>query len=578
MRNVSKTTALLGLLAMVFLPGLRAVAAETPAGVENAVRTYATEEMAASGVPGLVFAMVDADGIVFAEAFGSADVASGREMTVDTPLRVGSISKPITAALGLELAAHGQLDLDVPVDTYLDVDLVDRYGPASTLRQLLQHRGGYSDAFVGSHHVDAEDSHDLDEWVQNLGSRSFAPDVVASYTSVGYTLAGAGMAGAGEASFPELAESVLFEPLGMASATFDQPATDDVAIGYSRDESGFVPYPVDTPDLVPGAGLTATGADIAGFMSALLSDDSPLSQSTRDGLLTPAGPYPGMRAYTTGLAEWRYEGRSALYHEGNGIGTTSRMTILRDQGVGFYTAVNGEALVGMGDPSPQTMFVRDLHEMLVEEFYPGPPRLDAVPAADGSGEVVGTRPGVYLPTRTDTGSALRLEALVAQFPLDGEDDGFVFYEDPEGTNYATNGGTSSYRAAAWWEAIGFNLALLGGAILIVIAGSIVVARSARGTVRWLTFATSALITAFILSLGYGLATVEVMELFTGLPTPIRIAQIAIAGSIVSAGALLVVTTTRRRTAPVRVVVATSAVVVATATFGLWSWIWHVLPV
>ena len=69
----------------------------------------------------------------------------------------------LTAALGLELAADGHIDLDVPVDTYLDVDLTDRYGPASTLRQLLQHRGGYPDAFVGSHHLEDEDAHDLGE-------------------------------------------------------------------------------------------------------------------------------------------------------------------------------------------------------------------------------------------------------------------------------------------------------------------------------------------------------------------------------------------------------------------------------
>jgi hypothetical protein len=285
-----------------------------------------------------------------------------------------------------------------------------------------------------------------------------------------------------------------------------------------------------------------------------------------------------MRAYTTGLTEWRYEQRSALYHEGNGIGTTNRMTILPDEGVGFYTAVNGEAMVGMGDPSPQTLFIRDLHEMLVEELYPGPSALDAVPTADGSGQIVDAQPGVYLPSRLDTGSVLRLEALVSQFAVDEDTDGMVFYESPDGVTYVTNGGTGSYREASWWETMSFNLAVIGGSLLIVVLGSVVASRRARGTGRWLIITTGGLITLFVAALGYGLATVEVMELFTGLPTPIRAAQFAIAAAIVSGTALMIVTVTRRRDVPARVTAASIAVVLATATLGAWSWVWQVLPI
>lgn len=578
MTNLRKRIAVFGLLVAVLMPALPATAANEPTKLAETVRTFVTEKMDGEHVPGMVFVMVDADETAIAEAFGLADLSSGREMTVDTPMRVGSISKPITAALGLELEAHDRIDLDVPVDTYLEVQLTDRYGPASTVRQLLQHRGGYPDAFVESHHLEAEDAQTLDEWVQNLADRSITPNVVASYSSVGYTLAGAGMAGSTGKRYPELAESALFGPLGMATATFTQPAPSDVAIGYSWNGNRFVPYPVDTPALVPGAGLIATGKDMARFMTALLAEDSPLSQSTRDGLLTPAGPYPGMRAYTTGLTEWRYEHRSALYHEGNGIGTTNRMTILPDEGVGFYTAVNGEALVGAGDPSPQTQFIRDLHEMLVEEFYPGSSRLDAVPRADGTGLMVDPQPGVYLPSRLDTGSVLRLEALVSQFHMDDDSDGMVFYKGPDGITYATNGGTGSYREAAWWETMSLNLAAIGGWFILALSGSVVAGRSARGTVRWLTLTTGGLVAVFVVTLGYGMATVDVMELFTGLTFPIRAAQFAIAGAIVAAAALLAVTLTRRLDLPTRVKAASTVVVLAVAALSAWSWIWQVLPI
>lgn len=64
--------------------------------------------------------------------------------------------------------------------------------------------------------------------------------------------------------------------------------------------------------------------------------------------------------------------------------------------------------------------------MLIEEFYPSQSGLDAVPVADGSRQIVHARPGVYVPSRVDTGSVLRVEALVSQFPVDDDGEGMVF--------------------------------------------------------------------------------------------------------------------------------------------------------
>ncbi len=334
---------------------------------------------------------------------------------------------------------------------------------------------------------------------------------------------------------------------------------------------------MDTPDLVPGAGLVATGNDIGRFIRGLLVEDGPLSEATRRALLTPAGPYPGLRAYTTGLTEWRYENRSVLYHGGNGMGTSNRLTILPDEGVGFFTSVNGEAMVGMGDPSPQTMFMRDLHEMLVEKLSTAFDFEDG-PIVRGSGHIVDARPGVYVPSRLDTGSILRLQALVSQFRVDGETDGTVFYEGPDGVTYATRGGTGSSRQAAWWETMTFNLALLAGSIVAVVTGSVIVARRTRGTVRWLTLLTGGLVTVFVVSLAFGMASVDVMDLFTHVPTPLHVAGFAMAGAIVSGATLLAVTVTRRPRISARAAVPSAAVVLAVAVLGAWSWVWQVLPV
>lgn len=588
--------AVFSLVTLVLLPEAMAVAAEP---LDEFVEEFATEKMTEARVPGMVFIQVDDDGVVVAAAYGSADLATGRAMTTETPLRVGSISKPVTAALALELAAAGRLNLDLPVDHHLGVDLSDAYGSASTIRQLLQHRGGYPDAFVGSHHLDRRDAVGLNAWTTRVPGRPLAPDVVASYSSVGYTLAGAAVAAAADAAFEQAADEVLFAPLGMHRATFAQPAPDDIAIGYAWDD-GYQPYPIDIPDLTPAAGLVASAGDIANFMTALLDEAGPLSQQTKDALLTRAGPDPGLRGYTTGLTEWRYGNRAVLYQEGNGIGTTSRMMILPGAGVGIFTAVNGEALTGLGEPSSQTRFLRDLHERVIDHFYPDPWSMTTAPSHVGEGVPTKDVVGTYVPTRVDPDSVMRLEALVTQFEVtetaggivfDGTSydaastgvyrngaDGIAFYEGPAGMVYATHGGTSSYRRASWWEAIGVAISVIGGSLLALSVGLTIGVRRAPNAIKCLMAVTSLTAVAFVGLLGFGLSTVDVMDLFTGLPTPIRLARAAAVGVLVSTVALAVTSAVRSHALARRVLAGTVAVTIGGIALTVWAWAWAVLPV
>lgn len=597
----------LGLLLFGSSPAFAAATVEAET-IHDYVDGYVGEGMEGAGVPGLTFVLVDREGIVFATAYGLADIGAGRPMTTDTPLRVGSISKPVTSAIALELEADGVIDLDVPVDAYLPVQLDDDYGPASTIRQLLQHRGGYPDAFVESHHLDSEESVALEEWIERRPRRSLAPDVVASYSSVGYTVAGAAMAGAAGESFEALADRMLFGAVGMSGATFAPPGEGDVATGYSWNGEGHEAYPTDVPDLVPGAGLVATAEDVGLFMSALLAETGPLSDSTKEALLTLAGPGPGLRGYTTGLAEWQYEERTVLYHEGNGIGTSSRMMILPEEGIGVFTAVNAETLVGTGGASGQVRFVRDLHEGIVEEILPSPREQISAPRSDGSGVPASDVAGTYLPTRIDPDSFVRLEALLSQMEVRATSDGIalgsveyapsspglysrpdggdiVFLEGADGVTYATRGGTSSYRVAAWWETTVFNIAFLVGALSLLTAGAFLGRRRLPAVTKRLLLATTLVSLTFVVLLAVGMATIDVMELFTGVPAPLRLAQLSAIGLVVTTVALAVtgVGTLRRRATPEPDVswlgvASVVAVIIAAAALTGWAWAWGVIPV
>lgn len=71
-------------------------------------------QMAEAGVPGLALAQVEGDA-VHALALGVTEAGSTQSVTEHTVFDVASLSKPVAAYIGLQLADQGVLDLDTPL-------------------------------------------------------------------------------------------------------------------------------------------------------------------------------------------------------------------------------------------------------------------------------------------------------------------------------------------------------------------------------------------------------------------------------------------------------------------------------
>lgn len=77
------------------------------------------EGFTAAAAPGAIVAVQSPEGL-FIKAYGIADPATGAPMTTDMFQRVGSITKPFTGTLLMQLAADGDLSLDDPISQYVD--------------------------------------------------------------------------------------------------------------------------------------------------------------------------------------------------------------------------------------------------------------------------------------------------------------------------------------------------------------------------------------------------------------------------------------------------------------------------
>ncbi|MGC4807995.1 serine hydrolase domain-containing protein [Micromonospora sp. DT233] len=126
---------------------------------------------------------------------GVRDLRTQAPVPPHARFRVGSATKVFTAALVLQLAAEGRVDLDRPVQRYLPGLLPADY-PAVTVRQLLNHTNGIPSPTLPDG-IEWQLAHRYDrwtpEWIVRLGlanPREFDPGRKQHYTNMGYIVAG----------------------------------------------------------------------------------------------------------------------------------------------------------------------------------------------------------------------------------------------------------------------------------------------------------------------------------------------------------------------------------------------------
>ena len=235
---------------------------------------------------------------VYANAVGWADLEQRVPMTLDTRVRIASMTKPITAVAALTLVEEGVLALDDPVARWIPAFANARVAtshdakpdgsfetvpasPAPTVRHLLLFASGVGPGMREAgdltrhweeHGLDADGGGTLAERVDRVAGLPLFehPGERWRYGGSADVLARVVELASGEPYDAFLAQRI-FEPLGMTSTTF-LPAPDqraDLARVYTQDASGELvlaprePAPLGfTPG---GGGLVSTVGDYMRF-------------------------------------------------------------------------------------------------------------------------------------------------------------------------------------------------------------------------------------------------------------------------------------------------------------------------
>ena len=277
------------------------------------------------GGPGVSAAVVQDGKILWSGATGFSDLEAHIALTVDTRMRIGSVSKPITAAVLLRLWDQGLIDLDADVR-----DLVPDLGSSQehiiTARMLAGHTSGIRQ-YDFSDYLDANNVYyypSLTGAFAKVASDPLLsePGSVFHYSSIGYNVLGIAAERASELSFSDVTTRELTTPLGLKNTLVDHPLEiiSNRTRFYTRFPDGVVRNTIwrDSSDFYPSGGMLSTAEDLARLTSAVFGGEW-LSSMAMELLTTEATTTSGdPTGYTFGWQIVRGEDGAVRYFEHGG--------------------------------------------------------------------------------------------------------------------------------------------------------------------------------------------------------------------------------------------------------------------
>ncbi len=211
--------------------------------------------------PGATAAFILPDGRAFGFATGKSDVDDDIPMTRDLLMPSGSIGKTYVAAVALQLSMTGEIDLDMPISTWLgDAAWFSRVPNHAelTLRNLLNHTAGMIQPYfedpdfaarLAEVFSDPDDYMTPEQFIAEsvLDTEPFFPAGEGfHYSDVHYTLAGLAIEAATGRPYYDLLDELFLEPLGLdLTLPADRRDLPHLAQGYAHASAQLFDTPLE---------------------------------------------------------------------------------------------------------------------------------------------------------------------------------------------------------------------------------------------------------------------------------------------------------------------------------------------
>ncbi|TDW23764.1 serine hydrolase domain-containing protein [Kribbella kalugense] len=360
----------------------------------------------AAEVPGAVLGIWSA-GETTITPYGVLNSATGVETTEDSVLQIGSVSKPWTASVIVQLAAEDRLRLDDPAVKLLPEAPID---PRITVRHLLTHTSGIDgDLFTDTGRGDDC----LERYVALLADvdQLFEPGTAYSYCNAGFVVLGRIIEVLDGRTWDESLRARLVGPLGLThTVTLPEEA---ILYRAARGHTAEGSTPVGTwqlPRSIGPAGLiTASAADLLEFAKLHLTDERYAAMQE------PQVPFAaGIGGFVDLGLTWRiydWDGRRIFGHDGSTISQTAFLRIDPEAGLIMCLLTNSGNGTRLFEPLATEVF-----QQYVGVGHPADPQ-----PADGP---------------VDDRNIGRYERASVRFDVVRRDDGLVLIEQATGDRLA----------------------------------------------------------------------------------------------------------------------------------------------
>ena len=209
--SCTRIICILAALLLAALPASHAFAANS-AAIAKASDDYFKPLLTSGRISAAACVIVDGDNPPLVRLYGPVN-------SQGSLWRVASISKVFTAIAIMQLVEHGKLQLDVDVNRYLKRAQVPNTFPQPiTIRELLLHRSGPDDRFVGDGFHSGPQPSISQIMSEDLPKRVYPPNTVELYSNYGYGLLGAVIEDVTGLRFEDYMKVNVLKPMGIRRA------------------------------------------------------------------------------------------------------------------------------------------------------------------------------------------------------------------------------------------------------------------------------------------------------------------------------------------------------------------------
>jgi CubicO group peptidase (beta-lactamase class C family) len=306
----------------------------------EAARRYLTDVVLGEGFSGVVLVAMG-DRVILHEAHGFAEAEHAVAMRTDHVLRIGSLTKPVTASAALAAVEKGHLSLGTRLCDALP-ECPPEWRPV-TLRDLLTHSSGIPDHFGELEAVPVNSTvSELRRVLRTLppgGALAFEPGSDYAYSNFNYVLVGALLEASVGEPWARVLDRLVFEPLGLETMAYDDvwAVVPNRARGYRRDpDLGLRNIEYDDHAAYAAGGLLASAEDLFRWSRAMLGGEIFGPALVEESLTARRGDY----GY--GWQVRHFFDRRIFNHTGGIDGFSSHLAHYRDEAITIIVLSNIE--------------------------------------------------------------------------------------------------------------------------------------------------------------------------------------------------------------------------------------------